>query len=104
MIASWQKSYDRHRQCVEKQRRYSIDKGLYSQVKNNSQVKSSMTTVVLPVVMYGCESWMVKKAEHQRTDAFDLWCWRRLLKAPWTARKSNQLILRKINPEYALKD
>ena len=60
--------------------------------------------MVFPVVMYGCESWMVKKAECQRTDSFDLWCWRRLLRVPWTARESNQSILREINPEYALED
>ena len=57
--------------------------------------------MVFPVVMYGCESWMVKKAEHQRTDAFELWCWRRLLRVPWTARRSNQSILKEINPEYS---
>ena len=57
---------------------------------------------VFPVVMYGCESWTVKKAEHQRIDAFELWCWRRLLRVPWTARRSNQSILKKINPEYSL--
>ena len=55
-----------------------------------------------PVVMYGCESWTTKKAEHQRTDAFELWCWRRLLKVPWTARRSNQSILKEISPEYSL--
>ena len=58
--------------------------------------------MVLPVVMYGCESWTVKKAEHQRIDAFELWCWRRLLRVPWTARKSNQSILKEISPEYSL--
>ena len=58
--------------------------------------------MVFPVVMYGCESWTVKKAEHQRTNAFKLWCWRRLLKVPWTAKRSNQSILREINPEYLL--
>ena len=58
--------------------------------------------MVLPVVTYGCESWTVKKAEHQRIDAFELWCWRRLLKVPWTARTSNQSVLREINPEYSL--
>ena len=52
--------------------------------------------------MYGCESWMVKKAEHQRVDAFELWCWRRLLKVPWTARRSNQSILKEISPDYSL--
>ena len=57
--------------------------------------------MVFPVVMYGCESWTVKKAEHRRIDAFELWCWRRLLRVPWTAR-SNQSILKEINPEYSL--
>ena len=58
--------------------------------------------MVFPEVMYGCESWTVKKAEHQRIDAFELWCWRRLLKVPWTARRSNQSILKEISPEYSL--
>ena len=58
--------------------------------------------VVFPVIMYGCESWTIKKAEHQRIDAFELWCWRRLLRVPWTARRSNQSILKEINPEYSL--
>ena len=58
--------------------------------------------MVFPVVMYGCESWTVKKAEHQRIDAFELRCWRRLLRVPWTARKSNQSILKEISPEYSL--
>ena len=55
------------------------------------------------MVMYGCEGWTIKKAEHRRIDAFELWCWRRLLRVPWTARKSNQSILREISPEYSLK-
>ena len=55
--------------------------------------------MVFPVVMYGCESWTIKKAEHQRTDAFKLWFWRRLLRVPWTAKRSNQSILKEINPE-----
>ena len=58
--------------------------------------------MVFPVVMYGCESWIIKKAECQRIDAFDLWYWRRLLRVPWTARRSNQSILKEINPEYSL--
>ena len=58
--------------------------------------------MVFPVVMYGCESWTVKKAERQRIDAFELWCWRRLLRVPWSARRSNQSILKKMNPEYSL--
>ena len=59
--------------------------------------------MAFPVVMYGCESRTVKKAEHRRIDAFELWCWRRLLRVPWTARRSNQSILKEINPEYSLK-
>ena len=58
--------------------------------------------MVFPVVMYGCESWTIKEAEHQRVDAFQLWCWRRLLRVPWTARRSNQSILKEISPEYSL--
>ena len=58
--------------------------------------------MVFPVVMYGCESWTVKKAERRRIDAFELWCWRRLLRVPWTARRSTQSILKEINPEYSL--
>ena len=58
--------------------------------------------MVFPVVMYGCESWMIKKAEHRRIGAFELWCWRRPLKIPWTARRSNQSVLKEINPEYSL--
>ena len=58
--------------------------------------------MVFPVVMYGCESWSIKKAEHQRIDAFELWCWRRLLRVPWTTRRSNQSILKEISPEYSL--
>ena len=68
-------------------------------------VESSQTkgkAVVFPVVMYRCETWTIKKAEHQRIDAFKLWCWRRLLRAPWTARRSNQSIQKEINPEYSL--
>ena len=60
--------------------------------------------MVFPVVMYGCESWIIKKAERRRTDAFELWCWRRLLRVPWTARRSNQSILKEINPEYSLEE
>ena len=58
--------------------------------------------MVFPGVMYGCESWTIKKAEHRKTDAFELWCWRRLLRLPWTARRSNQSILKEISPEYSL--
>ena len=58
--------------------------------------------MIFPVVMYGCERWTIKKAEHQRIDAFELWYWRRLLRVPWTARRSNQSILKEISPEYSL--
>ena len=61
-----------------------------------------LKAMVFPVVMYGCESWTVKKAEHQRIDAFEMWCWKRLLRVPWTARRSNQYTLREISPEYSL--
>ena len=60
--------------------------------------------MVFPVVICGCESWTIKKAEHQRIDAFELWCWRRLLRVPWTARRSNQSILKEISPEYSLEE
>ena len=61
-----------------------------------------MIKVVFPVVMYGCERWTINKAERQKIDAFELWCWRRLLRVPWTARRSNQFILKEINPKYSL--
>ena len=60
--------------------------------------------MVFPVVIYGCESWTIKKAELQRIDAFELWCWKRLLNVPWAARRSNQSILREINPEYSMEE
>ena len=59
---------------------------------------------IFPVVLYGCESWTIKKVEHQRIDAFELWCWRRLLGVPWTARRFNQSILKEISPEYSLEE
>ena len=62
----------------------------------------TVKAIVFPLVMYGCESWTTKKAEHQRIDAFELWCWRRLLRVPWTARRSNQSIPKEVNPEYSL--
>ena len=89
-LAPWKKSYDRPRQHIKKQRHYFADKGPHSQNYGFS------------VVMYGCENWTIKKAEHQRIDIFELWCWRRLLRAPWTAKRSNQSILKEINPEYSL--
>ena len=90
MLAPWKKSYDQPRQHIKKQRHYFVDKG------------PSIKAMVFPVVMYGCESWTTKKAERQGIDAFELWCWRRLLRVPWTARRSNQSILKEISPEYSL--
>ena len=79
---------------------------LDSILKNRDIILSTkvhlVKAMVFPVVMYGCESWTVKKAEHRIIDAFDLWCWRRLLRVPWTARRSNQPILKEISPEYSL--
>ena len=91
MLAPWKKSYDQPREHIKKQRHYFVDKGL------------SSLSYLFPVVMYGCESWTIKKAEQQRIDAFELWCWRRLLRVPWTARRSKQSILKEINPDYSLK-
>ena len=90
MLALWKESYDKPRQCTRKQRHHFANKGPYSQ------------SYGFLVVMYGCESWTIKKTEHQRIDAFKLWCWRRLLRVPWTARRWNQQILKEINPEYSL--
>ena len=77
---------------------------IYSMLKSRDITQLTKVRIVkamvFPVVMYGCESWTVKKAECQRTDAVKLWCWRRLLRVPWTARRSQQLILREINTEY----
>ena len=89
MLAPWKKSYDQPRQHIKKQRHYFAKKCL-------------VKAMVFPVVMYGCESWTIKKAERQRIDAFELWDWIRLLRAPWTARRSNQSILKEISPEYSL--
>ena len=90
MLAPWKKSYDQPRQHIQKQRHYFANK------------VRLVKAMVFPVVMYGCESWTMKKAEHQRIDAFELWCWRRFLIVPWTARRFNQSILKEINPEYSL--
>ena len=82
--------YDKPRQHIIKQRYHFSDKGLYSQIYGFS------------VVMYGCKRWTRKKAQSRRIDDFELWCWRRLLRVPWTARRSNQSILKEISPEYSL--
>ena len=86
----WKESYDQPRQHIQKQRHYFSTK------------VHLVKAMVFPVVMYGCESWSVKKAEHRRIDAFEMWCWRRLLRVPWTARTSNQSILKEINPGISL--
>ena len=87
MLTPWKESYDQPRQHIKKQRHYFADKG---------------PSVFFPVVMHGSESWTIKKAERQRIDAFEVWCWRKLLRVPWTARRSNQSILKEISPEYSL--
>ena len=81
----------------------SLDSILKSRNITLSKKVHLVKAMVFPVVMDGCESWTIKKAEHWRTDAFELWCWRRLLRVPWTARRSNQSILKEISPEYSLK-
>ena len=90
MLAPWKKSYDQLGQCIKKQRHY-----LPTKVR-------LVKALVFPVVMYGCESWTIKKAECWRIDAFELWCWRRLLRVSWSARRSNQSILREVCSQYAL--
>ena len=90
MLATWKKSYDQPRQHTKKQRHYFAKKG------------PSIKAMVFLVVTYGGESWTIKKAEHWRIDAFELWYWRRLLRVPWIARRSNHSILKEINPEYSL--
>ena len=80
----------------------NLDSMLKSRNITLSTTVHLVKTMVFPVVMYGCKSWTVKKAEHRRIDAFELWCWRRLLRVPWTARRSNQSILKEISPEYSL--
>ena len=92
MLAPWEKSYDQPR--------------LLSRLKSRDVTLPKkvclVKTVVFPVVMYGCESWTMEKAERQRIDTFELWCWRRLLRVPWTARRSNQSILKEISPGCSL--
>ena len=90
MLTPWKKSYDQLRQHIKKQRYYLSAK------------LCLVKAMVFPVVMNGCESWTTEKAEHRRIDAFELWCWRRLLRAPWTARRSSPSILKEISPEYSL--
>ena len=79
-----------------------MEKALESRDITLSTKVHLVKAMVFPVVIYGCESWTIKKAEHRRTDAFELWCWRRLLRVPWIARSSNQSILKENSPEYSL--
>ena len=90
MLAPWKETYYKPRLHIKKQIHHFADKGLYNQSDGFS------------IGMYGRESWTIKKPECQRIDAFELWYWRRLLRVPWTARRSNQSILKEINPEYSL--
>ena len=89
MVTPWKESYD-------------LDSILKSRDITLSTKVHLVKATVFPVVMYGCESWTIKKAKHRRTDAFELWCWRRLLRVPWTARRSNQSILKGISPGCSL--
>ena len=91
MLAPWEKSYDDPREHIKKQRHYFANK------------RRSSQSLGFSVVMYGCESWTIKKTEHQRIDAFELRSWSRLLRVPWTARRSNQSILKEISPGCSLK-
>ena len=90
MLTNWKESYDQPRQHIKKQR-HSLSTKIHL-----------VKAMVFPVVMYGCERWTVKKAEHRRIDALELWCWRRLSRVPWTPRKSNQPILKEISPGCSL--
>ena len=92
MLTPWKESYDQPRQHIQKQRHY-----LPTKVR-------LIKAMVFAVAMYGCESWTMKKAEHQRIDAFELWCLIRLLRVPWTARRSNQSILKEISPGCSLEE
>ena len=88
-LAPWKESYDKPRQHIKKQTHHFVNKGIAK-------------AMVFPVVIYRCESSTINKAECKRTDFFELWCQRRLLRVPWTSRRSNQSILKEINPEYSL--
>ena len=90
MLTPWEKSYDQTRQHIKKQKHYFANK------------VHLVKALVFLVVVYGHKSWTIKKPQCQRIDAFELWCWRRLLRVPWTARRSHQFILKEISPEYSL--
>ena len=90
MLTPWKESYDQPRQYIKKNRDITLS------------TKVRLVKAMVFLVMFGCESWTIKRAEHRRIDAFELWCWRRLLRVPWTARRSKQSILREICPGYSL--
>ena len=89
--------------CIERKAMTNLDRILKSRDVTLATKVCIVKAMVSPVVMYRCESWTIKKPEHQRIDVYKLWCWRRILRVPWTARKSNQSILKEIKPEYSLK-
>ena len=91
MLTPWKKKYNQPRQHIKKQRHITLPTNVHL-----------VKAMVFPVVMYGCESWTIKKTEHQKINVFEPWCWKRLLRVPWTARISNQSILKDISPEYSL--
>ena len=91
MLAPWKKNYDQPRQHIKKQRDITLPTKVHL-----------VKAMIFPVVMYGYQSWTINKVEHLRIDAFELWCWRRLLRVPWMARRSNQSILKEISTEYSL--
>ena len=107
-LAPWKESYDKPRQYIKKHLlfRRKVMTNLDSMLKSRDITLPTkvclVKAMVFPVVMYGCENWTIKKAEHQRIDAFELLCWRRLLRVPWTARRSNQFTLKEISSEYPL--
>ena len=90
MLAPWKESYNKHRKLIKM-------KDITFPIKVRI-----VWAMIFPIVMYECESWTIKKAEHWRIDVFELWCWRRLFRVPWTARRSNQSILKEISPKYSL--
>ena len=96
-------SYEiKRRLLLGRKAKTNLDSILKSRDINSPTKVHIVKAMVFPVVMYGCESWTIKKAEHRRIDVFELWCWRRLLRVLWTARRSNQSILKEISPEYSL--
>ena len=99
MLTPWKESYDQPRQHIQKQKHKKRKKS--GDITWPTEV-CTIKAMVFLVVIHECESWTIKKAEHQRVDAFKVWCWRRLLRVPWTVRSSSQSILKEINPEYSL--